>query len=111
MEEKKEKFNKVEYDNRYIKENKDRINFVMPKGRKNDIKAYAQSAGISATEWINQAILEKMQFSPAIFSVDISQRILCMKLRLNVSQEIALSHRMSMALWWNTMRGIITERL
>ena len=33
----------------------------MPKGRKNDIKAYAQSAGISATEWINQAILEKMQ--------------------------------------------------
>ena len=37
MEEKKEKFNKVEYDNRYIKENKDRINFVMPKGRKNDI--------------------------------------------------------------------------
>ena len=39
MEEKKEKFNKVEYDNRYIKENKDRINFVMPKGRKNDIKA------------------------------------------------------------------------
>ena len=61
MEEKKEKFNKVEYDNRYIKENKDRINFVMPQGRKNDIKAYAQSAGISATEWINQAILEKMQ--------------------------------------------------
>ena len=57
------------------------------------------------------AILEKMQFLPAIFSVDISQRILCMKLRLNVSQEIALSHRMSMALWWNTMRGIITEQL
>ena len=61
MEEKKEKFNKVEYDNRYIKENKDRVNVVRPKGRKNDIKAYAQSAGISATEWINQAILEKMQ--------------------------------------------------
>ena len=30
MEEKKEKFNKVEYDKRYIKENKDRINIVMP---------------------------------------------------------------------------------
>ena len=44
MEEKKENFKKVEYDNKYIKENKDRINFVMPKGRKNDINFYSHAS-------------------------------------------------------------------
>lgn len=37
MEKKKEKFDKKKYDNEYIKNNKDRINFVMPKGRKTKI--------------------------------------------------------------------------
>ena len=57
----KEPFNKIEYNNEYIKNNKDRINFVMPKGTKDEIKAYAKSAGMSASEWINEAIKEKMQ--------------------------------------------------
>ena len=38
----------------------DKVNKVI-EDRKNDVKEYAQSAGISATEWINQAIIEKMQ--------------------------------------------------
>lgn len=46
---------------RYNKKTYDQVNFRVKKGFKADIKAYAQSAGISATEWINQAILEKMQ--------------------------------------------------
>lgn len=43
------------------KENTDRINFTMPKGTKEEIKAYARSKGISASEWINEAIREKME--------------------------------------------------
>ena len=56
----KEKFDKKKYDNEYIKKNKDRINFVMPKGRKAEIIQHAQSAGMTASEWINEAIKEKM---------------------------------------------------
>lgn len=46
--------------NKYIAKAYDRINFVMPKGRKEEIKKCAERAGISASEWINQAICEKM---------------------------------------------------
>ena len=42
---------------------KDRINFVMPKGRKDEIKVCAERAGISAAEWINNAILAYMSNS------------------------------------------------
>lgn len=56
----KEKFNKQIYDNEYIKNNKDRINFVMPKGRKEEIKEAAAVQGISASEWINGAIEAKL---------------------------------------------------
>lgn len=47
--------------NNWIKDTKDRINFTMPKGRKEEIKEYASRAGLSASEWINQAICEKME--------------------------------------------------
>lgn len=43
------------------KENTDRINFTMPKGKKERIKEQAEISGISATVWINQAIDEKFQ--------------------------------------------------
>lgn len=43
------------------KENTDRINFTMPKGRKAEIKAIASSKGMSASEWINEAIQEKIE--------------------------------------------------
>lgn len=47
--------------NKYIAKAYDRINFVMPKGRKAEIKALASSKGMSASEWINQAIQEKIE--------------------------------------------------
>ena len=49
-----------ERQNTWQKENTDRINFTMPKGRKAEIQRSAQSKGISASEWINEAIVEKM---------------------------------------------------
>ena len=55
------KFNKQDYDNAYIKNNKDRINFVMPKGYKDKIEEAATAAGISKAEWIRQAIEEKLK--------------------------------------------------
>ena len=59
MEEKK-RFNKTEYDNRYIKEHKDRINFLMEKGTKERIKAAADQAGQTSSEFIRDAIEEKL---------------------------------------------------
>ena len=59
MEEKK-KFNKQNYDNQYIKNNKDRINFVMDKGTKDRIKLGADKEGINASEFIRKAIEEKL---------------------------------------------------
>lgn len=58
-EEQKAKRNKRQ--NTWQKENTDRINFTMPKGRKEQIQERAKAQGISASEWINQAILEKME--------------------------------------------------
>lgn len=43
------------------KENRDKINLLTPKGRKAKIQAVATAAGVSVTEWINQAITEKME--------------------------------------------------
>lgn len=43
------------------KENRDKFNLTTPKGRKAQIQEAAAAAGISATEWINQAITEKMK--------------------------------------------------
>lgn len=60
MEEKK-KFNKQDYDNQYIKNNKDRINFLMEKGTKERINTAAQALNISASEFIRQAIEEKIE--------------------------------------------------
>jgi predicted DNA-binding protein len=42
------------------KANKDRINFVMPKGTKERIQEGAQVLGISSSEFIRQAIEEKL---------------------------------------------------
>ena len=46
--------------NKYIAKAYDRINFVMPKGRKAEIQEHAKKAGTSSSEWINSAIVEKM---------------------------------------------------
>ena len=55
-----DKLHKQNYDNKYITEKFDRINFVMPKGTKEKIQAAASREGISNAEWIRQAIAEKL---------------------------------------------------
>ena len=47
--------------NTWQKENKDRINFLMDKGTKDRINAAAETAGITASEFIRQAINEKLE--------------------------------------------------
>lgn len=49
--------------NTWQKENKDRINFLMEKGTKERIKAAADQAGQSPSEFIREAIEEKLQKS------------------------------------------------
>lgn len=61
MSEEKKRFNKQDYDNKYIKENKDRINFVMPKGMKDRIQKAADAIGVKSSEFIRQAITEKIE--------------------------------------------------
>lgn len=47
--------------NKYMKENYDRINLTMPKGKKEKIQAQADREGMSVNAYINTAIDEKMQ--------------------------------------------------
>ena len=44
----------------------------MPKGRKAEIQRSAQSKGISASEWINEAIVEKMHGGYTLDIKDLS---------------------------------------
>lgn len=46
--------------NRYVKANYDRINVTMPKGRKDMIKAHAETRGESINAFVNRAINEAM---------------------------------------------------
>ena len=47
--------------NKYVKENYDRINVNMPKGRKETVKAHADTQGESLNAFINRAITETME--------------------------------------------------
>ena len=47
--------------NKYMKSNYDRINLVMPKGKKDIIQAHAAQQGESVNAYINRAIDEAMQ--------------------------------------------------
>ncbi len=47
--------------NSFIKESYDRVNLTLPKGQKEVIKEAAQKAGMSMNEYINAAILQKLQ--------------------------------------------------
>ena len=38
--------------NKYVKQNYDRVNVTMPKGKKDEYKAYAQSKGMSLNAYI-----------------------------------------------------------
>ena len=50
----------MKYQNDFNKKNYDRIEIVVPKGKKQIIKEAAQAAGQSTNEFINQAINERM---------------------------------------------------
>ena len=47
--------------NKYMKSNYDRVNLVMPKGKKDVIHAHAAQQGESVNAYINRAIDEAMQ--------------------------------------------------
>ena len=47
--------------NKYMKKNYDRVNLVMPKGRKDDIRTNAEKNGESLNGFINRAIDEAME--------------------------------------------------
>lgn len=47
---------KNEYKNGWIRENLDRVNLTMPKGKKNSVKEIAESNGESLNSFINRAI-------------------------------------------------------
>jgi predicted HicB family RNase H-like nuclease len=51
-------FNQIEYQNEYNRQNYDRINLVVKKGKKDIIKAEAQKSGKKVNEYINNAIDE-----------------------------------------------------
>lgn len=46
---------------KYVKNNYDRIELTVPKGKKEQVRAAAESAGKSLNGYINEAIDEKMQ--------------------------------------------------
>lgn len=46
--------------NKYVKNNYDRINVTMPKGKKDEIQSRAEAWGQSVNAYINTAIDEKM---------------------------------------------------
>lgn len=47
--------------NKWQKENMDRVNLTMPKGKKEVIQVYAETHGQSVNSFINSAIDEKME--------------------------------------------------
>ncbi|MBR0355579.1 MAG: hypothetical protein IJK35_09420 [Oscillospiraceae bacterium] len=47
--------------NKYMKENYDRVNLTVAKGKKEQIKAHAESRGESVNAFINRAIDETME--------------------------------------------------
>lgn len=59
MEEKK-KFDKIAYNNDFIKRKYDRLYILVEKGEKDRLKAHAESNGESLNEFINRAISEQI---------------------------------------------------
>lgn len=57
----KKKSDATAYQNRYIAKVYDRINLTVPKGEKDEIKAFAELRGESVNGFINRAIREAMQ--------------------------------------------------
>lgn len=52
---------KTDYKNKWQAEKCDRISLVVPKGKKEKIKAYAESKGESLNRFVNRTIDEAME--------------------------------------------------
>ena len=52
---------RTEYKNQWQKENTDRVNLVMPKGKKERVQEHARSRGESLSGYINRVIDEAME--------------------------------------------------
>ena len=52
---------KTEYKNAWQRENVDRVNLTMPKGRKDIVRAAADAAGESVNAYINAAVDQRME--------------------------------------------------
>lgn len=57
----KKEFDQMKYQHEYNKENYDRAEIIMPKGKKAIIKEVAKAAGQSLSEYVNQAVDERME--------------------------------------------------
>ena len=51
---------KTDYKNNWQRENVDRVNLLVPKGKKSEIKNHAEHLGESLNGFINRAITETM---------------------------------------------------
>lgn len=49
-------FDKMAYDNQYIRDNYDRISALIPKGSSQQLKDYAKGRGISVSQLIVEAL-------------------------------------------------------
>lgn len=47
--------------NKYMRENYDRVNLTMPKGKKDEVQVHASQRGESVNAFINRAIDEAME--------------------------------------------------
>ena len=58
---KNEEFNQIKYQNEFKKANYDRVEILVKKGERAIIKEIAAAAGQNVSEYINQAIKERME--------------------------------------------------
>ncbi len=65
----KKKFDKVRYNNTYNKTAYDRVNLMLPKGKKDVIHAHADSRGESVNAFINRAIDRLLEEEGEVFGI------------------------------------------
>lgn len=58
---KNQEFNQIKYQHEFNKANYDRLEINLPKGKKAVIKEAAKAAGQSTSEYIAQAVTERME--------------------------------------------------
>ena len=56
-----DKFNQIKYQNDYKRKNYDRMELLVPKGEKAEIKEIAKYLGKSVNEFVYSAVKEKMK--------------------------------------------------